>query len=141
MAEEETVVTPPAGRQYAGQDHLSDERLLSAQLLGPACGKHAKECAPWRDGPQITVVVYLTLSLELVRETASYPHRRLKAQPVGEARLPLLEAVLPGRCPVRGADLANVAGYRGKFQGPRQEKTDVLQRRGEVRRPVVSEAG
>ena len=26
-----------------GQDDLSDEQLLSAQLLGLACGKHAKE--------------------------------------------------------------------------------------------------
>ena len=55
--------------------------------------------------------------------------------------MPLLEAVLTGRCPVRGADLANVAGHCGKFEGSREKKTDVLQRRREVRCPVVSEAG
>ena len=63
-----------------GQDDLSDEALFSAHFLGLVCGKDMEECASWGNGPQVTVVVYLTLSLEVVREAACYPHCRSKAQ-------------------------------------------------------------
>ena len=61
VAEEETVVSPPAGRQDAGQDQLSDERLLSAQLLGLVGGKYAKECASWAKMPSEFVPVGIML--------------------------------------------------------------------------------
>ena len=83
---------------FPSQDELPDQLLRAAHLLRLIEGKYLVKRAARGDGDHIAEFRDLAVPLEVMWE--GYVACRVEAQPVGEERVRLLDAILPRRAPV-----------------------------------------
>ena len=83
---------------FPSQDELPDQLLRAAHLLRLIEDKYLVKRAARGDGDHIAEFRDLAVPLEVTWE--GDVARRVEAQPVGEERVRLLDAILPRRAPV-----------------------------------------